>query len=181
MSIKINRVGSDELLELREIGIKSYLPHYTHLWKPNGIEWYMERCFGEKFLQNELLDSNVEYYIVKNNSDNIGMMKLVLQKSLPDSDIENALYLEKVYFIKEWTGKGVGRKLVEYAICRAAELKRDCVWLTAMDTSVKPIEAYEKAGFTKHSYTNLGEEFRLMKKEFRGMIVLKYCLEKNGN
>lgn len=167
-------------MELQEIGIKSYLPHYAHLWKPNGIEWYMNRCFGDENLQKELSDSNIEYYIIENEDENIGMMKLVLKKTLPDSNIENALYLEKIYFIKEWTGKGIGRKLIDFALQRAAELKRDCVWLMAMDTSAKPIEAYEKAGFTKHSYTKLGDEFELMKEEFRGMVVMINCLGKNG-
>ena len=173
MSFEIRKVGLDNLQDLREIGIRSYLPHYSHLWKPNGIEWYMERCFGEEFLRNEISNPNVEYYIVESKGEKIGIMKLVLKKTLPDSEIENALYLEKIYFIKEWTGKGVGRKLIEFALRRASELKRDCVWLEAMDTAAKPIKAYEKSGFTIHSYTNLGNEFDLMKEEFRGMVVMK--------
>jgi diamine N-acetyltransferase len=181
MNLKIRKIGLEHLEELRDIGIKSYLPHYAHLWKPGGIEWYMNRCFGAEFLQNEFFDSDVEYYIAENNGENIGMMKLVLKKPLPDSEIENALYLEKIYFIKEWTGKGVGRKLIEFALNRASELNRDCVWLMAMDSSAKPIEAYKKAGFTLNSYTKLGDEFELMKEEFRGMVVMKTCLGKNGN
>ena len=181
MNIEIRKVGLSNIQELRKIGIESYLPHYVHLWKPNGIEWYMNRCFGDEFLQNDLLNTNVEYYIAGNNGENIGMMKLVLKKPLPDSKVENALYLEKIYFVKEWTGKGVGRKLIEFALQRAAEFERDCVWLMAMDTSAKPIEAYEKAGFTINSYTRLGEDFELMKEEFRGMVIMKNCFGTNGN
>ena len=176
--MNIRKVGLKNLPELRNIGIKSYMPHYTHMWKANGIEWYMNRCFSESFLQNELSDLNVEYYIVENNGENIGMMKLVLQKPMPDSEIENALYLEKIYFIKEWTGKGVGKQFIDFALQRAVDLKRDYVWLTAMDTAAKPIKAYEKAGFTIHSYMNLGDEFELMKEEYRGMVVMKICVEK---
>ncbi|CAN5351206.1 GNAT family N-acetyltransferase [soil metagenome] len=181
MSLTINKIGLLDLQQLQEIGFDSYVPHYAHLWKPNGIEWYMNRCFGEEFLKNEIVNPNVEYYIIENDGENIGMMKLVLRKPLPNSDIENALYLEKIYFIKSWTGKGVGRKLIDFTLRRAAALNRDCVWLMAMDTSEKPIEAYKKAGFVINSFTNLGDEFELMKEEFRGMVVMKNCLEKNGN
>jgi GNAT superfamily N-acetyltransferase len=181
MNIKVKKVGLPNLQELREIGIKSYLPHYAHLWKPGGIEWYINRCFGDEFLQMELDNSNVEYFIIENNGEDIGMMKIVLEKPLPDSGIKNALYLEKLYFVKEWTGKGVGRVLIEFALQRASELDRDCVWLMAMDTSAKPISAYEKAGFKLDFYTTLGDEFELMKEEFRGMVVMKNCLEKNGS
>ncbi len=177
----IKKVGLNDLLELQKIGFDSYVPHYAHLWKPNGIEWYMNRCFGEEFLKGEIVNPNVEYYIIENDGENIGMMKLVLRKPLPNSAIENALYLEKIYFVKDWTGKGIGRKLIDFSLRRAAELKRDCVWLMAMDTSEKPIEAYKKAGFVIDSYTNLGDDFELMKEEFRGMVVMKNCLEKNEN
>lgn len=178
MSLKIRKVGLEHLEELRDIGIKSYLPHYTHLWKEGGVEWYMNRCFGGDVLQIELSDPNIEYYITNAKSQNIGILKLVLQKPLPNSDVENALYLEKIYLVKEWTGKGVGRELMQFAFNRAKELNRDCVWLMAMDTSEKPIAAYQRSGFTINFYTRLGDEFELMKEEFRGMVVMKHSVDK---
>jgi len=172
--MKVRKVGLSDLQELRDIGIKSYVPHYTHLWKPNGLEWYLERCFGDEFLKNELIEANVEYYIISSEDRNIGIMKLVLDKPLPDSEIKNALYLEKIYFVKEWTGKGAGRELMNFAFKRAKETKCDCVWLVAMDTAEKPIQAYQRAGFTIHSHKLL--EFALMKDKFRGTIVMKNIL-----
>lgn len=176
MNLKIRKIGLEHLEELRDIGIKSYLPHYTHLWKEGGVEWYMNRCFSDEVLQFELSDPNIEYYITNAEGQNIGILKLVLQKPLPGLDIENALYLEKIYFVKEWTGKGIGRELMQFVFNRAKELNCDCVWLMAMDTSEKPIAAYKRAGFTINSYTRLGDEFELMKEEFRGMVVMKFCL-----
>jgi len=175
------KVEKSDLQELRDIGIKSYVPHYAHLWKSGGIEWYLNRCFGDEILQKELVDANIEHYIVSIAKKNIGILKLVLHKPLPDLKIENALYLEKIYLVKESTGKGFGKKLIDFALHRACELNRQCVWLMAMDTSAKPIAAYQKAGFEVSSHTRLGDEFVLMKEEFRGMVIMKNCLEENGN
>lgn len=174
----IKKAHLENLKELQEIGIKSYLPHYQHLWQPGGIEWYMQHCFGDAVLQKELADENIEYYIVADDeSRNIGILKLVLHKSLPDSDVDNALYLEKIYFIKEWTGRGVGQELLNFAVNRAQELGRYCIWLMAMDTSLKPIASYKKAGFTTHSRTHIDATFELIKEEMRGMVVLKKCFK----
>ncbi len=173
--MNLRKAGLANLRELRDIGIKSYLPHYTHLWKQNGVEWYMNKCFGDEALRNELCDPNIEYYIIASEPENIGILKLVLQKSLPDSDIENALYLEKVYFIKEWTGKGIGREAMNFTFNRAKELNRDCVWLVAMNTADKPIAAYKRAGFTIHCEQRLN--FELMKNEYRGTFMMKKCFE----
>ena len=175
----IKKPSPADLKELQDIGIRSYLPHYTHLWKAGGVDWYMRRCFADEVLQFELSDPNIEYYIAQAEGENIGILKLVLHKPLPDSAIENALYLEKIYFVKEWTGKGVGRELMEFVFNRAKELKRDCVWLMAMDTSEKPIASYERAEFVIHSRTRL--DFEIMKEEFRGMVVMKNCFGKDGN
>jgi GNAT superfamily N-acetyltransferase len=174
--MEIKKAGLTDLAEVQDIGIRSYLPHYRHLWKEGGTDWYLHRCFGDETLQAELVDKNIEYYIISSENRSIGILKLVLQKSLPDSNIENALYLEKIYFVKEWTGKGIGRQLMEFTFDRAKELNCECVWLMAMDTSDKPIAAYQRAGFTEHSRTRL--DFEQMKEEFRGMVVMKNCFDK---
>lgn len=162
-----------DLIQVQNIGAQSYLPHYPHLWKPGGVEWYLERCFGDSALESELQDPNVEYYLISNNSENVGLLKLVLRKPLPDSDVENALHFEKLYFVENYTGKGFGQRFIRYAVERARELRRDCVWLTAMDTSAKPMAAYERAGFRLHTRFQL--DFEMMKPEFRGMVVMKQC------
>ncbi|MDQ4121373.1 MAG: GNAT family N-acetyltransferase [Acidobacteriota bacterium] len=177
--MEIRKVGLTDLKGLQLIGERSYTPHYEHLWKAGGVEWYMQRCFADEVLEKELSDENIEYYIISSDGMDIGILKLVLQKPVPNSEIENALYLEKIYFVKEWTGKGVGKRLIEFAFDRARTLNRDCVWLMAMDTSDKPIAAYERAGFQIHSRTRL--DFEIMKEEFRGMVVMTHCFNKNGN
>ena len=177
--ISIKKVALADLSQLQDIGIRSYLPHYSHLWKEGGIDWYMRRCFADEVLQSELSDSNIEYYIVKAEGKNIGILKLVLKKPLPDSNIENALYLEKIYFVKEWTGKGIGHELIKFAFKRGKKLERDCIWLIAMNTADKPVAAYKRAGFSVHTRTKL--DFELMKEEFKGMIVLVNCFNSNDN
>lgn len=177
IEVKIIKAGLTDLIELQKIGVRSYLPHYQHLWKIGGVDWYMKRCFGIENLGRELNDENFEYYFVRRKDENIGVMKLVLQKTLPDSSFENSLYLEKLYFVKDFTGKGIGKPLMQMAFNRASELKREYIWLTAMDTAEKPIAQYVKNGYEFHSKMRLGGEFKLMKEEFRGMVVMKRKIE----
>lgn len=171
--MQIKKAGLADISELRDIGRRTYLEHYPHLWNEGGMGWYLNLRFAPEVLQTELADPNIEYYLVEDENQHVGILKLVLQKPLPDSDVENALYLEKIYLIKEWTGRGTGQKLIQFVFNRAKELNRDCVWLMAMDTSDKAIAAYQRAGFTEHSRTRL--DFELMKEEFRGMVVMRNC------
>lgn len=172
--MKLKKVGASDIAELRDIGVRSYLPHYKHLWLAGGVEWYLERCFGDVALHAELRDDNIEYYIAADADENVGILKLVLHKPLPESAIDDALYLEKIYFTAEYTGKGAGKQLINFACERAGSLNREAVWLMAMDTSAKPVAAYEKHGFRVHARTRL--DFELMKPEFRGMVIMKKLL-----
>ena len=178
MMLNIRKAEPGDLRELQKIGVDSYLPHYTHLWRENNANWYLKKCFGDDFLAAEIKDANVEYYIISAGEMNIGVLKLVLQKPLPDSNVENALYLEKLYFIKEWTGKGAGRELMNFTFERARQLNRECVWLVAMDTAGKPVAAYERAGFAVHSRGRI--DFELMRDEFRGTFIMKKCFGRNA-
>lgn len=171
--LTFRQAGIADLSAVQNIGAQSYLPHYPHLWKSGGAEWYLDRCFGNAALEIELRDKNVEYYLISNDSETVGLLKLILRKPLPASDVENALHFEKLYFIEKYKGTGAGQRFIRYAVERARDLNRDCVWLTAMDTSTKPIAAYERAGFRLHTKFQL--DFELMKPEFRGMVVMKQC------
>ncbi|MBC7774448.1 MAG: GNAT family N-acetyltransferase [Phycisphaerae bacterium] len=106
----------------------------------------MVLCFGIETLTAELQDSNIEYWLVADASGQIvGFLKLVLQKSLPEHSIQNALYLEKIYLMPNFFGKGAGQHLIEFAKQRAIHLGREAIWLMVMKGG--PVGAYERAGF----------------------------------
>lgn len=173
--LEIYKADSSDTADLCRVGIESYVPYYSHLWKDGGLEWYLERCFGVENLRTELSSEEVEYYFIKSNGKIAGFIKIVLLKPVPNAAKDNALYLEKIYFAKEFLGKGFGQTAIEFVIKRARNLGRKYVWLMAMDTAEKPIKAYETAGFSICSTTRL--DFELMKEEFRGMVVMNRCLD----
>ena len=101
-------------------------------------------------------------------------MKLVKGKTPDGFTLEKALYLEKIYFLKEFTGLGLGQKTIAWVFEQARNSSIKMVWLMAMDSSHKAITSYEKAGFQQIGTTQLDDkEFQLMKPEYRGMVILK--------
>ena len=156
---------------LQYAGRATYEPYYPHLWKPGGLDWYMERCFGDETLRHEMADPNIEYllaYTTPEREELVGLLKLVLEKPVPGGLCGNALYLEKIYLMPFFFGKGIGQILIEYVLNRARALDREAVWLTVMKSG--PRQVYEKAGFE-----TVGEapiDFDLMKEAERGLWVM---------
>ncbi|MFN0175124.1 MAG: GNAT family N-acetyltransferase [Saprospiraceae bacterium] len=161
-----------DLALTQKLGRETYEPYYPHIWKPGGLDWYMEHCFGAEILASELVDPNIEFWLAKDEAgQSVGLLKFILQKQVPDHPIKNALYLEKIYLMPAFFGKGVGQLLMAFVKERATQLGRAAVWLMVMKNG--PVWAYERAGFK-----TVGEvhwDFELMKEEERdGWVML--CL-----
>ncbi len=161
----LQKLSLDDLALLQYVGRATYEPYYPHIWHPGGLDWYMERCFGTDALRHDFADPNIAYFLATDEAAQIvGFLKLVLQKPLPNDSIPNALYLEKIYLMPYWFGKGAGQQLIEWAMEQAAALGREAVWLHVMKTG--PYRAYERAGFRITGETSF--DFDLLKEDLRG-------------
>lgn len=160
-------VGDLELLQY--IGRASYEPYYRHIWLEGGLEWYMERCFGKDILLRELADPDLEYVVGRDDSGQVtGFMKFFLHKPVPENGEPRALFLEKLYLLPDFFGKGVGQIFLERLRQKVLELQHKALWLNVMASG--PIAAYQKAGYEIVSLTRF--EYDLLKPVERNAYVM---------
>jgi diamine N-acetyltransferase len=178
----MHAVEEKDVAELSDIAHRAYIDHYTYLWQDEG-EWYVGKMYAEAQLLSEIQDSNVAYYIVSQNKIPLGFIKL--KKDYPLSigasgltfghgegskiALPNALYIDRIYFVEEATGKGIGKVCFDFIEKIALTEKKDSLWLMAMDSSIDAIRFYEKQGFEKCGSWAL--DFDIMKPELRGMGI----------
>ena len=160
-----------DLQRIQHYGRATYLPYYPHIWKEGGTDFYMEVCFGTETLQAQLNDPNIVYYLPETvDNQVVGLLKLQLLRSVPDSNVQEALYLEKIYLMPDFFGKGYGQKIMEFVVDMAKNLNRKAVWLTVMKTG--PEDAYLRAGFQRVG--EVSYDFDLLKPEQRsGWVMVK--------
>lgn len=139
-------MGLADMPLIQSVGRDTYEPYYQHIWYPGGVEWYLDRCFNADSLTTELADPNVAYYLPRDkNGEIVGLLKLLMEKPTPDGSIANALYLEKIYLMPAFFGRGAGQALMAFAVEKAAALGRQAVWLMVLKNG--PVQAYARAGF----------------------------------
>ncbi|MCB0527012.1 MAG: GNAT family N-acetyltransferase [Saprospiraceae bacterium] len=172
MDLRIKKLTADDIPLLQYVGRATYEPYYRHIWKPGGLDWYMEYCFGAKVLGPALADPGVEYLLAGDAEGAIvGFMKIVLQKPVPHTGILNALYLEKIYLMPDFFGKGAGQELLKWVVAeKAVPPGREAVWLEVMQSG--PVRAYERAGFENIGPAYFGHEL-LIEHERDGWVMLK--------
>ncbi len=166
------RLGIDDLALLQQVGRDSYIPYYQHVWNEGGMKWYLEKCFGNKTLETDLIDPEISYYLpTTETGDIIGLLKLMPLQPVPIGEIPNALYLEKIYLLPAFYGKGYGQILLTMITEMAKSLGRDAVWLNVMQ-NIGPMNAYKKSGFEVLGKTQFPYE-QLKINEREGWVMVK--------
>lgn len=136
------------------VGTKAYNQHYSHLWPKGDSAPYIQSSFTEEVLLQEEQDTNTRLFLIHHNKKTVGILKISLKKALDSYSREEALYVDKIYIIKEATGKGIGKKVFEFVELRAKELKKRIIWLDTMQKG-PALHFYLKNGFKKHSTTEI--------------------------
>ena len=87
---------------------------------------------------------------------------------MPQEGESNALFLEKIYLMPDFFGKGVGQIFLTTLQQKAIQLQYKALWLNVMSTG--PVAAYQKAGYEIVGKTRF--EYDLLKPEERNGLVL---------
>lgn len=158
---------------LQRIALQAYQDHYLYLWLDGGA-WYIQRSFSETILRQELEDAQVAFYLVYNDEEPVGFLKLNLHRELEgEYSAADALELERIYLLASAAGKGIGRQVLAFTQTIARKYNKRVVWLKAMDSS-RSVNFYEQNGFEKCGTYTL--PFEQMKPEYRGMYVMRQLL-----
>ena len=166
MEIKI--CSEKNIKDLIHIATKSYQDHYTYLWDDEGAN-YISANFNASQLQQELVNTNSQFYLLYHIEKLVGFLKLNLDSELKNYSKIEALELERIYFLKEATGKGLGKMVIEFVIDLAKKKNKNIVWLKAMDSS-RSVEFYKRNQFEIVDEMILPYEF--MKDEYRKIVTM---------
>jgi GNAT superfamily N-acetyltransferase len=167
--IAITPCTNTDLTQLQDVALRAYNDHYTYLWHDEGA-WYIDRCFTEEALGQELADPNAAFFLIHYKDELVGFLKLNIDQALEGYSDEECLELERIYLVKEASGIGIGKWAVDFTMQYALEKNKRLVWLKAMDSS-RSVDFYEQNGFVKCGTYEL--DFEKMKEMYRGMYVMK--------
>ena len=166
----IRLLTPDDAELLSTLAIAIYKQYYTHLWHDGG-KWYIEYSYNVQKLRQELSDLNNFHYIAYAGPQPVGYLKIRLNQKWKGLEDQQCLEVERIYILQEAAGSGLGKKLMEVAFEIAKYHNQDILFLKAMDSSMNALAFYQKLGF--EIFDTLTLPFEQMKKEYRGMVVLR--------
>ena len=134
------------LKEYLTVGVKSYCEHYLHLWKDEDPTPYISFGLTKEVVERELQDANALNYLIKMNSKTVGILKLVQNCGIDEISDDDALKAEKIYLLKQHSGKGIGKQVLLFVEDIARKRNKKYVWLDAMQKG-NPVHFYQKNGY----------------------------------
>lgn len=152
-----------------KVGSKAYNEHYLNLWKHNNATPYIESSFTLAVLKQEERNPNTSLFLINKKTKALGILKFTLHSQLDDYPAKEALYVDKIYILNAFTGKGIGEKVLHFVLLRAKELGKKIVWLDTMQNG-PAVQFYLKNGFSIHSEKMI--HFSEVRKEKRPMYIM---------
>jgi GNAT superfamily N-acetyltransferase len=173
--VEITKIDKTAAAALSSLAKSIYVNHYAHLWKEGGMDWYMnEFAYPVSTIKSEIENKNCLHYIVYINNEAIGYLKINIDASILGGDKKEGIELERIYIHNSAVNKGLGTYLMNFVFDIAKSYQKKYIFLKAMDTAHLAMKFYTKMGFEQVGSFRLSDTtFRLMKEEYRGMLILK--------
>ena len=139
----------NDIEKLMEIGEKTFKETFEGENMQEDIESYCRENFSYEKISSEINDKNSRYFVFEEENQVVGYMKVNFFGRQTEDGYENSLELQRIYVLKSYKGKGIGKKFMEVAIDLAYENDLEYVWLGVWEHNYKAIEFYKKKGFEK--------------------------------
>lgn len=146
-NIEIIKVGIEDIPRLQDVGRQTFYETFSSNNADEDMKKYLDESFSDERLTAEINNDNSEFYFAALNDNIIGYLKLNTAQAQTEIKDDNALEIERIYVLKEFHGKNVGKVLYDKAIEVAGHKNVDYVWLGVWEENFRAIRFYEKNGF----------------------------------
>lgn len=146
----IRRATLQDASLLCVLGRKTFEETFKESNTPEDLALFLTENFTVEKLSIEIQETGSIFLIAFDADREVGFARLRENKMSQEKiEVKNALEIERLYTVKTYIGKQVGRSLMEACFDLARVQQRDAVWLGVWEHNFRAIAFYEKFGFEK--------------------------------
>jgi ribosomal protein S18 acetylase RimI-like enzyme len=134
---------------IRTLGIKTFRDTFAAQNTEEDMRLYLEKSFSPEQVASELRDPSSFFFLVFDGDQPVGYAKMRTGERPDGLDSAHAIEIERIYSVKEYIGRQVGKALIETCIAYARNQNHDTIWLGVWEHNPRAIAFYEKWGFEK--------------------------------
>jgi len=145
--LKLTELTLDDLEGLKQISRKTFSDAFSSENSKEDMLLYLNSAFSDEKLTAELKEEESKFYLAKYKEEAVGYLKInfgLVQTGIQDKD---AMELERIYLLRQFQGKGIGKKLLTQTINIAKQCKMRYLWLGVWEKNEQAIQFYKRNGF----------------------------------
>lgn len=125
-------LGPGNIREYAVAGMQAYREHYFHLWQGGDPGPYLQQHFNLERVLRDLENPSLLHALLRCGRETAGILKLDLGRDSGDFFPGEALFIEKIYLKKAFTGLGLGGALIRNICDFTRQAGRRGLWLETM-------------------------------------------------
>jgi diamine N-acetyltransferase len=137
----------DDIPLLCNLARQTFIDAFSKLNDPEDNQSFINEHFTPEKIRSSLQTPGTVFLLAFSNQQATGYAKLS-NHEIPDL-LKSAtpVKMEKLYFLKPFTGKGLGEQLFKYCTQWAALQGYSHIWLIVWDRNMPAIRFYDRLGF----------------------------------
>lgn len=151
MSDPILRPATEaDIPALSALGADSFVDKFGHLYRPADLAAFIAGTHAPEIVARELANPQRRYRLVEIDGALAGYCKLAIPSTLTEHDpAERAIEIKQLYTAAGMTGRGIGARLMDWALAEARAHGADAIQLSVYSDNPDAQRFYARYGFAK--------------------------------
>jgi ribosomal protein S18 acetylase RimI-like enzyme len=141
MGIVIRSWQKSDLAAIRRITWQSWISTYSSFIPESDLRSYYDIHYTEESFLSMFNDPLTQGFVAEIDDQVVGYVRIFFNRD------ENRLYVPSLYFLPDFQGQGMGRRLLEAAEEYATQKGIDRLWIGVMVENRQALVFYRKVGF----------------------------------
>ena len=149
MNIIIRTALPEDFIILSELGKKTFYDTWRSVNTEEDMQDYMKEAFDPNKLKADIENGQTNTFLIAfGNNIPVGYVKLRRDRTYEEFKDDKVLELERIYVLKDWQDKKIGKLLMDQCLIIAENEKHKWFWLGVNIDNIKAINFYKRYDFT---------------------------------
>lgn len=148
-NLVVRQCSLKDIEKVKFISEKTFYETFSNENTKEDMDNYLRDHFSFEKLEHEIRNDYSRFYIVEEKEEVVAYMKLNFDKAQTEPGHYNSLEVQRIYVLKEYKGKHIGKLLIQKAIEIGLSNNISYIWLGVWENNINAIKFYEKLGFQK--------------------------------
>ena len=145
--MQIRPANKNDANILAELGAKTFYETFRPFHSEEDLQQYIKKAYSVELITENLFKENIQYFIAFDEEKPIGYLKLIKNATHEKLPTQKTIELEKIYVLKEYLDKKVGKELMLQAINFSKQNNFETLFLGVWQENHRAVNFYKKFGF----------------------------------